>query len=224
TTNSPTVATDTTAAPLNIVIGKLNFKDFDIVFDDAVAGIDSRFKIGTLNAAMKTTDLEHMIFEASALELSDARIKFIQTPVPIIPEENPAPLPSLSVENLTLNKVYADYQSYGDRIAADIDIDELFAKIPKVDLANSDFEVDTFSLKNSSIVLNTETETNAVTQKVVEVTQDIKQDIQSFEWPELRLAIGTVDLENNKFSYFVASAEAKTGSFNPNAIVLEDLN
>ncbi|WP_417370354.1 translocation/assembly module TamB domain-containing protein [Gelidibacter japonicus] len=224
TTSSPTVATDTTAAPLNIVIGKLNFKDFDIVFDDAVAGIDSRFKIGTLNAAMKTTDLEHMIFEASALELSDARIKFIQTPVPIIPEENPAPLPSLSVENLTLNKVYADYQSYGDRIAADIDIDELFAKIPKVDLANSDFEVDTFSLKNSSIVLNTETETNAVTQKVVEVTQDIKQDIQSFEWPELRLAIGTVDLENNKFSYFVASAEAKTGSFNPNAIVLEDLN
>lgn len=218
------VATDTTAAPLNIVLGKLNFKNFDIVFDDAVAGIDSRFKIGTLNAKMETTDLEHMNFEASALELSDARIKFIQSPVPIIPEEDPAPLPTLSVENLTLSNVFANYQSYGDRIAAEVDIEDLFAKIPKVDLVNSDFEVATFRLKNSSILLNTETETNAVTQKVVEVTQDIKQDIQSFEWPELRLAIGSVDLENNKFSYFVASAEAKTGSFNPNAIVLNDLN
>ncbi|MCK0114605.1 translocation/assembly module TamB [Gelidibacter sp. F63206] len=218
------VATDTTAAPLNIVIGKLNFKDIDIVFDDAVAGIDGRFKIGTLNANMKTTDLEQMIFEASALDLTDARIKFIQTPVPVIPEEDPTPLPSLAVETLTLNNVYADYQSYGDRIAAEIDIQELFAKIPKVDLANSDFVVDTFRLRNSSVQLNTETDTNAVTQKVVEVTQDIKQDIQFFEWPELRLAIGSVDFTNNKFSYFVASAEAKTGHFNPDAFVLNDLN
>lgn len=224
TEDATTVAKDTTVAPLNIVLGKLNFKDFDIVFDDEVAGIDSRFKIGSLNARMKTTDLEHMKFEASELKLSDARIKFIQKPVPIIPEEDPAPLPSLAVENLTLTNVYADYQSYADRIAAEVDIKELFAKIPKVDLANSDFEVDKFSLKNSSIVLRTETETNVVTQKVVEVTQDIKEDIQAFEWPELRLAIGSIDLENNNFSYFVASAEAKKGSFNPNAIVLNNLN
>lgn len=215
---------DSTATPLNIVIGKLNFKDFDIAFEDAVAGIDSRFKIGTLNANMKTTELEHMQFEAYKLEISDARIKFIQTPVPIIPEEDPTPLPSLAVENLSLTNVYADYQSLGDRIAAEVDIAELFAKIPKVDLANTDFEVETFRLKNSSILLHTQTETNAVTQKVVEVTQDIKEDIQTFEWPELRLAIGSLDMENNKFSYFVASAEAKSGSFNPNAIVLEDLN
>ena len=220
---APTVV-DTTSTPFNIVIGKLNFKDFDVVFDDKVVGIDSRFKIGTLNAAMKTTDLEHMKFEASALQLSDARIKFIQTPVPTIPEENPAPLPSIAVDNFTLTNVYADYQSHGDRIAAEVDIKDLFAAIPKIDLANNDFEVETFRLKNSSIILRTETETNVVTQKVVEVTQDIKKDIQAFEWPELRLAIGSVDFENNKFSYFVASAEANAASFNPNAIVLNDLN
>ncbi|MGC1631412.1 MAG: translocation/assembly module TamB, partial [Gelidibacter sp.] len=218
------IPADTTAAPLNIVIGKLNFKDFDIVFDDAVVGIDSRFKIGALEAAMKTTDLEHMKFEASDLKLSDAQIKFIQTPVPKIPEENPAPLPSIAVDNLTLTNVFADYQSYGDRIAAKVDIKELFAAIPKVNLANSDFEVTSFRLKNSSVVLHTETESNVVTQKLAEATQDIKQDIKTFEWPELRLAIDDLDLENNKFSYFVASAEANAGSFNPNAIVLHDLN
>ena len=133
-------------------------------------------------------------------------------------------MPSFAVENLTLTNVYADYQSYADRIAVEVDINELIAKIPKVDLVNTDFEVETFRLKNSSIILRTETEMNAVTQKVVEVTKDIKEDIQAFEWPELRLAIGSVDLENNNFSYFVASAEAKTGTFNPNAIVLSDLN
>ncbi|OBX26812.1 hypothetical protein A9996_03105 [Gelidibacter algens] len=223
-TDTTTVATDSSAAPLNIVLGKLNFKDFDVVFDDAVAGIESRFDIGTLNADMETTDVQKMVFKASTLKLTNSNIKFIQKPVPIDPNAEPAPLPLLSVENLTLTNVSADYQSYGDRIAAEVNISELFAKIPKVDLANSDFEVETFNLKNSSILIRTETETNAVTQKVVEVTQDIKKDIQTFEWPELRLAIGSVDFENNKFSYFVASAEAKTGRFNPNAIVLNDLN
>jgi translocation and assembly module TamB len=224
TTDSTTVATDTTSATMNIVLGKFNFKDVDLVFDDAVIGINSRFEIGELQVQMKQTGLENMIFEASELELSNSKIKFIQMPVPIIPEEDPIPLPTLSVENLVLNNVYADYQSYGDRIAAEVDIKNLEAIIPKVDLANSDFEITKFNLKNSSIVLRTKTETNAVTQKVVEVTQDIKKDIQTFEWPELRLSIGSVDFQNNDFSYFVASTEAKTGIFNPNAIVLTDLN
>ena len=68
------VAKDTTAAPMNIILGKLNFKDFDIVFDDAVAGIDSRFKIGSLFARMKTTDLENMCFEVAKLELDNHQL------------------------------------------------------------------------------------------------------------------------------------------------------
>ncbi|TXE09212.1 translocation/assembly module TamB [Gelidibacter salicanalis] len=216
------VATDTTA--LDIVLGKLNFKNFDVVFDDAVAGIDSRFIIGTLKAQMKTTDLEHMVFEAKNLELTDANITYIQKPIPIDPNAEEVPLPSLTFEKFTLSNVYADYQSYGDRIAAEVDIKELYAEVQQADLASLRFEISTFNLKNSSIILRTQTETNVVTQKVVEVTQDIKQDIQAFEWPELRISIGSIDFKDNNFSYFVAGAEAKEGSFNPNAIVLNDLN
>lgn len=222
--DSTTVQTDSTAVPLNIVLGNLDFKDLDVVYDDAVVGLESRFKVGTLHANMEKTDLEHMIFEASTLELSNSNIKFIQKPVPFDPNAEPIPLPSLSVENLTFTNVYADYESYGERIAATFDIKYLYAEIQQADLANNIFEISEFNLKNSSIVLRTETETNAVTQKVVEVTQDIKQDIQTFEWPELRLKIESVDFQNNNFSYLVASAEAKKGSFNPNAIVLTDLN
>jgi hypothetical protein len=100
----------------------------------------------------------------------------------------------------------------------------MFTKIQKADLVNNIFEISEFNLKNSSIILRTETETNAVTQKVVEVTQNIKKDIQAFEWPELRVAIGSIDFKNNNFSYFVRNEKAKKGSFNPNAIELSDLN
>ena len=224
TTSTTNVATDSAAAPMQIKLGNLNLKDFDIVFDDAVAGIESRFKVGTLKADMKTTDLENMEFEASNLSLSNAKIKFIQKPIPIDPNAEAVPLPNLKVEDLTLSNVYADYQSYEDRIAAELNIDDFFANIKQADLANSVFEFGEINLRNSSIVLHTETETNAVTQKVVEVTQEIKEDIQTFEWPELRLAIGSVDFHNNNFSYFVRDEQAKKGSFNQNAMVLTDLN
>ncbi|TDU42957.1 uncharacterized protein DUF490 [Gelidibacter sediminis] len=222
TTNTNTATTDTTAVTL--ILGKLEFKDFDIVFDDAVVGVESRFNIGTLKAHMKTVNLERMIFEASTLKMTNARIKYIQKRIPIDPNAENLPLPYLTVDELTLTNVYANYQSYGDRIAAEADIKDLYAEIQQADLANNQFKARTVSLKNSSIVLHTQTETNVVTQKVVEVTQDIKQDIQAFEWPELRLDIGTIDFQNNNFSYFVAAAEAKVGRFNPNAIVLNKLN
>jgi uncharacterized protein involved in outer membrane biogenesis len=115
TTETTSAQSKATTAPINIVLGKLNFKDIDIIFDDAVAGIESRFKIGTLKAVMNKTDLELMTFEASTLVLSDSKIKFIQKPVPIDPNAEVIPLPSFTVENLTLKNVMADYQSYGDR-------------------------------------------------------------------------------------------------------------
>ncbi len=223
-TDTTSVQTDSTAKATPLILGKLNFKDLDVVFDDAVAGIDSRFKIGQLNADMEATNIEQMVFEASKLTLSNSNIKFIQKPIPFDPDADPIPLPSFSVETATLNNVYIDYQSYADRIATEIDITSLYAEIQRFDLANNIFEINQFDLKNSSIILYTETETNAVTQKVVEVTQDIKKDIQNFEWPELRVNVGSIDFENNNFSYFVRNAEAKKGSFNPNAIVLTELN
>lgn len=216
-----TLTPETTSAPLNINIGTLNFKDFDIVFEDAVVGIDSRFKIGTLDAEMKATNLETMTFEASKLQLSDAEIKFIQTLVAETkPDETPTPLPYLSVDNLTLSNVYADYKSVDDQIAAKINVNEFFAEIPKIDLSNNDFDVETFRLKNSSIILNTKTESNGSAKK----TEGTKTNSDVFEWPDLKLAINTLDLENNAFSYLVVSAEPKAGVFNPDAVVLNGLN
>ncbi len=224
TVDTTTVQTDSTAAPLKVLLGKLDFKGVDVVYDDAVLGVESRFKVGELHINMEKTDLEHMVFGASELQVTNSNIKFIQKPIPFDPNAEPVPLPSLSVEKLTLTDVYVDYQSYEDRIAAELDFKDLYAEIQQADFANNNFEISEFNLKNSSIVLRTETETNAVTQKLVEVTQDIKQDIQTFEWPELRLAIGSIDFQKNNFSYFVRNEQAKKGSFNPNAIVLTDLN
>ncbi len=224
TADTTAVATDTTSAPLNIVLGELNFKDFDITFNDAVLGIDSQFKIGALNLQMDKTDLENFDFRASNASISNSRIKYIQSPIPVDPNAPPVPLPYLVVEKLKLNNVFVDYQSYGDRIAADLAIIDLYAEMPKIDLANNDIEIGDLDLKNSIIKINTETENNGLAKVAVEAKDKIVEDIQKFEWPDFKIAIDNIDFEKNNIEYFVGNAEVKKDIFNPNAIALSNLN
>lgn len=215
TESTQTTPTDSKAVPLNIVIGNLNFKNFDIVFDDAVIGIDSRFKIGNLQTSLRKTDLEQMVFEVSELEMADSNIKFIQKPIAEKPTTETALLPVLALENIKLNKVYIDFQSEINRIAATLDIRDFYTNMPNINLVTNTFEVDECLLKNSSIVLNTKS--NNTIQKTENITP-------TFEWPALNISINTIDFQNNNFSYFVDNQKAKSNSFNPNAMVWSDLN
>src|SRR5690606_29540509 len=182
--DTTTVVTDTTSLSLNLILGNLNFEHFDVVYNDAVSGIESRFKVGKLIADMDKTDLETMIFKASEIELAYSEVAFFQTTVPEAKDPESSTLPTLTVDELTLTKVFANYQNKANNIASILDIEELYTEIPKVDLANQQFEITEFSLKDSSITLKTETEKNAVTEKVEEVSEDIEQDILKFEWPD----------------------------------------
>lgn len=222
TADTTTVAADTTAAPMDIVLGEIFLKDFDIVFDDAVLGIDSKFKVGSLALQMNKTDLENMDFRASEASISNAKIKYIQSPVP--PSEEEAPLPYLAIDELNLKNVFVDYQSYGDRIAANLEISTMYLELEKADLPNNDFEIGDFSLKNSVVTINTETENNGITQKVEEIKDDAKEEIQRFEWPKLKFSIASLELEGNNIGYFVGNNQVKHNTFNPNAVALQNLS
>ncbi|KJJ38126.1 translocation/assembly module TamB domain-containing protein [Aequorivita vladivostokensis] len=216
------VAADTTSAPMDIVLGEIFLKDFDIDFNDAVLGIDSKFKVGSLALQMQKTDLENMDFRASEASLANANIKYIQSPVPSTGED--VPLPYLAIDELSLKNVFVDYQSYGDRIAANLEISNMYLELEKADLANNDIEIGDFNLKNSIVTIQTETEVNGITQKVEDVKEDVKEDIQQFEWPDFKISIAAVDMEGNNINYFVANNQVKPNVFNPNAIALKNLN
>lgn len=216
------VTTDTTSAPMDIILDDINLSDFNIVFDDAVLGIDSQFKIGALALQMKKTDLDNMDFRASEASITNARIKYIQSPVPPTSTED-SPLPFLELEKLSLKNVFVDYQSYGDRIAADLELSEFYVELEKADLANNEIIIGDIRLKNSIINLKTQTETNALTQKAEEVKDQVKEDIEKFEWPDFKILVADIDLQENNISYLVGPAEVNKNQFNPNAIVLQNL-
>lgn len=212
----------TSTAPITINIGKLQLKDFDIVFDDVVAGIDSRFKIGAFRADMKTVALEHLLFEANLLELSEASVSVIQTPTTAGPTESTSgPLPHLAVERLKLNKVQANYQSADNQLSAHLNINTLLTKIPTIDLSANRFKVDAFQLDNSDIII--QTAAHSKEQNPISPSPSTSQNLV-FEWPDLELEVDNVELQNNKFSLFSGSAKPIQNHFNPNALVLDHID
>jgi translocation and assembly module TamB len=221
--DTTTVKNDTTSTPLDLVIGNLNFKNFDVVFNDAVAGIDSRFKIGTLKAHMETTNVEHMVFDASEIELSYANIKFIQKPVVIDTTASDVTLPKLSFKNLALNNVVAYYESQPNRLIADVDISEFSTEIPIINLADNDFNLKKITLKNSKIKLTTDAKNTGLTQKTKEKEGTAKSDMNTFKWPQIKINISAIDFENNQIDFRVGNAKAKKEVFNANAISLSKL-
>lgn len=217
------VKNETASEPLNIILGNISFKDFNVVFNDSVLGINSQFKIGALSLQMKKTDLENMDFRASDAMISNAHIKYIQSPVPPTPPSD-SPLPYIALEEFSLKNVFVDYQSYADRIAANLELSDLFLELEKADLSNNEIVIGEFNLNNSIIAINTKTEVNEITQKAEETKEEVKSDIQNFEWPDFKFAVNTIDLKGNNISYFVGNHEVKKDHFNSNAIALQDFN
>ena len=215
-TTQATVDT-TTTSPLNIVLGDLNFRNFDVVYTDAVAGIDSRFDFKKMKLDVNTIDLKTMAFNIADAELKDAKIKFFQSEVASDPNTEATPLPKIVADKLSLTNVVANYKSQADDITANINIGNFYTEIPNADLSNNRIAINTLDLKNSNIQIHTKTEENIV-------KDEANQDLNNFIWPNLELNLGNINLENNALGYFVNNTKPSVNKFNPNAIALNNLN
>nr|WP_317124722.1 translocation/assembly module TamB domain-containing protein [Marixanthomonas ophiurae] len=212
------VTADTTSAPMNIIIGDLNFEDFDVVYNDAVLGIDSRFIVGELELEMEKTDLENMDFRASDGVIKNSRIQYVQNPVPPAPPAD-VPLPFLAIDELTIENVFATYQDHVQGLSAEVDLVDFYAEVPKLDLANQDFEIGTLELNKSIVAINMKSNTE---EAVVKEENNGASESASL-WPNLLVAIDEIDFSENNISYSIDGAEPVQGTFNANAISISNL-
>ena len=210
------VVEETTSEPLDIVLGNLELSNINVVFDDAVLGIDSHFKIGNLTANMDKVDLQKMIFNADKISLSNTNIKLIQKPVISNTSTTESVLPTLSVNKFSLKNVKAYFKNPQDQLIANVTITDFYTEIPEINLSTNKINLTTLQLKNSDVLLKT-VSTNTATVK------ETPNNDLAFNWPDFDVQVNDVNLENNKIQYFVNNEKVVSNSFNPNALVLEDL-
>ncbi|MFV8225848.1 translocation/assembly module TamB domain-containing protein [Christiangramia aquimixticola] len=206
---------DTAAAPTAITLGNFNLKNFDVKFRDDVTGINSRAKFQNLKLSFNETDLDKMVFHIQKAMLEDADINYDQTR-PFPPSEGEAsPMPVVTIENLDFKNVKARYNSEPDSLELRMDVTQLDFLQGDFNLKDSIINAAEFKLSNSDVFLGMQQSTSK---------SNSSEEKDAFEWPGWKISIGNTNLQNNNITYIVNNAQVQKGKFNPNAIVLENLD
>lgn len=207
-------------ATMQIRLGDFDLQDFNIVYNDKVTGINSKFKFQELKLSMSKTDLDSMDFEASQLIFKDARINVEQSS-PLYPPDttSAAPMPRLALKNVLLSNIYADYKSVDDSLSAKANLTELIAKIPLIDLRKNKIDVSKLALNDSQIELksNMPATTATTAESAAEMT------LKSI-WPPFTVNVDDFKINNSDVAYYANDRKAVEGRFNPEAIEIKDLN
>jgi len=209
-------APEPASEPMKISVGSIDLKDFDIVYDDGFMGIDSKLGLGRLYVEANTIDLDAMRFELEDLELSDTKAVYKQTkPFPETEDTTETVLPFLAVENFKIENVKANYNSVPDKILADVTIGNFLLELPKADLTNNDFEVETLELKSSDISLR-------MARQAEQTDDTVAIASAGFEWPEILAQVENIDFQDNKIVYSSGNSRPETGKFKPDAVAISD--
>ena len=213
-----TVTPATASAPMEISVGKLDFTDFDLKYTDGFLGIESSLKLGKLLLDADKIDINTLRFELDGFRLADTKITYTQTkPFTAETDTVETDLPFISVNELVLNNVTANYNSLPDAIGAQVVLGRLNLELPKADLSKNIFEIDALALDNSTISLqvpNTSSE-----------TQDTSGNLASNTvlWPEYRITASEIALKNNTIHYSVGNTKPQEGQFSPDAMAYSDM-
>lgn len=218
TENKTNTSKDTITSSPEIVIGTISLKEINLDFKDAVLGIDSKFKIGSLKTGMETVNLDKMIFDVNEISLKNSNIKFTQKLVKLktTKDQPQTSLPILSVNAIIAQNLKINYNSEINNLIADATIGDFYTEIPNLNLVENKFKLNIIELKNSEITLKTKTDPKPEQKKTA--TKN------SLIWPDVVAEIDEINIENNKVNYFVNNATSLQTNFNPNAIALNNLN
>ncbi|WP_396596573.1 translocation/assembly module TamB domain-containing protein [Dokdonia sp. R86516] len=210
---STAVLDTTTTKPLDIIIGDLSLKDFDITYNDGVTGITSSYVFDVLEVEMDVVDLDAMRFTANSGLIQNGRFNIYQVPVPSDPNAEEIPLPFLAFDELTLNNVSGNYTGTEAGIDFDFDFKELYAEIPKADFNTFTIDVNTINIADSNLGIDMTTVTSRTDNETV----------ASSIFPAYSIQINEALIKNTDIAYTVDGATPSKGIFNPNAVILEDI-
>ena len=205
---------DTTAFKLNL--GSFDFENFDLKFQDDVAGIDARLRLDQLELDVDQTDLDQFVFDVGDVRLNNTSLYYKQTkPFPEPEDTTAAPMPQISISSLTLTDVKVDYASLPDGISLKADVGNLITSVPRLNLKDQNYRIDGFLLENSIVNLDLKTQ---------QPSSETPAEPVPFTWPELVVNAENLELHNTDFTYTLDGAQVTSGQFNPNAVALSKLN
>lgn len=215
TSTSAPAQKNTVLNPVNIILKNLNITDANIVFNDAVIGIESSYRIGKLTGGIDRFDIDSMYYFGNDLVLKNSKIVVSMKTIALAPNAGESPLPILSSESLLVKNTFIDYSTETESYITDID--KLYTEISKIDVENFIYEFDKIDLENSAIEVSMTTATEKKRDS------DVSKNSE-FALPDIVADIKNINLKNNSLSYILNNTKPRKNYFNPNAIFIKEMS
>ncbi|MGY5352213.1 translocation/assembly module TamB domain-containing protein [Wenyingzhuangia sp. IMCC45533] len=214
-----TTANSTTS---NIKIGTINISDFLVNYNDANLGVDTQLDLNTLEVRFgKKFSVEKAKFPVKKLTLVGINASYTQSKAfpESEPSENPAPLPEISIDELTFTDINALYQDKTTDVKAEVQLTNFKIENALMALAKNKIDANAISLSDSSIKL----QLPEVNPSVEVDTLAPKKDFQ-FNWPAWQVKIDHIDFVNNQIQLKNKNAGVTPNVFNPQDISVANSN
>lgn len=206
------------AEPFKLAIGNITLKDFNVLYNDAFLGIDSKIKCDDLFLEVDEIDLEAMHFLVDNLEIYNSQLHYKQTKVlPTNENDATTQLPYISMDKFRIENVEANYGSTPDKLQVNTFLKEFSLNTFKADIVNATYEFEDFRLNNSNISLKIDEVKRAQDSIADQGTSDMV-------WPALSIAASEIEMENNTLHYGRENTKTTKGVFNPNDISLKNFH
>ncbi|WP_121665404.1 translocation/assembly module TamB domain-containing protein [Mesonia aquimarina] len=213
--DTTTTSKKTQTKPMEISVGDIEFSEFKINYSDQVSGMKANLALGNLFVEGKSIDLQKMDFHLREISLKNTSIFYVQSKTIASDSSETAALPSIKVDQLSLNKVEANYQDLPNQQFFGVNLQELGINKASLALEEQKVNLEEFILNNSEINIQL-----SVNEK--EVEKDAAKKSTPFSWPDWAVQLDNIHLENNQICYQVNEENTTDGKLNPQALAFSD--
>lgn len=199
------VVTDTTASSWQFSIETVKLSDVGFHYDDKRSGNDVVVDLGTLNIDIDKFDTERSVYSVNDFSLDNTFASITQHQNDSVlnqaikttaSDSTTRILPiDLDVSDVALNNITLRYHHINEQQRVSIDIGELILDMNKLDLNNSQIDVDELEVNKSFIALQSNQ------KKVVTPTKNDTVPSFQFDFP-WHINVGKLLLAENSFQYY----------------------
>lgn len=197
---------DTGTSTMKFKLGDIVLKRIRGSFHDDVTGNDARFVLGNFHTAIKTFDLDKLVFSIPdiSLENVDASVRqykplVIVSPLPATPADTAAGAAvTLLLDKISLRQINAGYNNEVSALVASLNLGRMNVVTENIDLQKMWMRLRQFELNDSKIMVHM-----GKTPPVVKGKQSLQQPgqkdtTQALPW---RLELADLGLVNNTIQY-----------------------
>ncbi|WP_438712106.1 translocation/assembly module TamB domain-containing protein [Aquimarina muelleri] len=217
--NTDTISSPPTSDSFKISLGTITLNSIKLNFNDKESGMQSFLNLGSLHTNIQNFDLDEMRFELNDFNISNTNIVYKQNKS-IVEKQSlqETILPYIKAKNINFNNIILSYVSEPEK-------QDLYTKLNKVQIQSSELDLNQKNISVSSFLI----ENSTINFKDLKESENNKDKISKnnnpeFKWPDWKLKINEIVLENNQISYTSSNKPVQKNVFDPKSIALTDLD